>query len=54
MNDEKKIQINLAIPDSYRNFLRRMATGVYYPVEYHPGIHVHAKCGFLLHGFATW
>ena len=25
MNDEKKIQINLAIPESYRNFLRRMA-----------------------------
>jgi hypothetical protein len=25
MNTEKKIQINLAIPESYRNFLRRMA-----------------------------
>jgi hypothetical protein len=25
MNDEKKIQINLAIPEKYRNFLRRMA-----------------------------
>jgi len=25
MNTEKKIQINLAIPESYRNMLRRMA-----------------------------
>jgi hypothetical protein len=25
MNDEKKIQINLAIPERYRNLLRRMA-----------------------------
>jgi hypothetical protein len=25
MNIEKKIQINLAIPESYRNLLRRMA-----------------------------
>ena len=25
MNTEKKIQLNLAIPESYRNFLRRMA-----------------------------
>ena len=25
MNDEKKIQLNLAIPESYRNLLRRMA-----------------------------
>jgi hypothetical protein len=25
MNEEKKIQINLAIPESYRNMLRRMA-----------------------------
>jgi hypothetical protein len=25
MNNEKKIQLNLAIPESYRNLLRRMA-----------------------------
>jgi len=25
MNTEKKIQLNLAIPESYRNLLRRMA-----------------------------
>lgn len=25
MNTEKKIQLNLAIPERYRNFLRRMA-----------------------------
>lgn len=25
MNEEKKIQINLAIPERYRNLLRRMA-----------------------------
>lgn len=25
MNDEKKIQVNLAIPERYRNLLRRMA-----------------------------
>lgn len=25
MHDEKKIQINLAIPEQYRNLLRRMA-----------------------------
>jgi hypothetical protein len=25
MNDEKKIQLNLAIPERYRNLLRRMA-----------------------------